>query len=294
MKINIQPTKTQLQKWIEIYVPEKDLFFIQEEDLPLFDEELGHALLIPRDEFFNHASYKQIQLANSYEYWNLSKEVYSVIVATENWITELPPSKKERLLQIQLKVNRGLIFPLSYFSELPLFLKENVVIEKEEKLIVMTADLWKRMSMPARDQLLRKYAQQWGEWASEETPEHLPLVVKKYANTFPTEGGSNCLAATLFAISRQEWMIHEWVHPQTFKEMLGRTHRLIQTEEWIEGDVVIWQTAEGQIQHASYHIGNELFFNKNGQTFFNPWKITRFDELQAEWREYSLKTYRLQ
>lgn len=292
MRMNIQPSEIQLKKWVETYVPEKDLFFIQEEDLPLFDEELGQVLLIPKDEFFNHASYRQIQLANSYEYWNLSKEVYSVIVATENWIIELPPSKKERLLQIQLKMNRGLIFPLSYFSELPLFLEESVVIEKEKKLIVMTADLWKRMSITEREQLLRKYAQQWDEWTSEETPEHLSLVIRKYANTFPTEGGSNCLAATLFAMTRQEWIIHEWVHPNTFKEMLSRTHQLVETETLIEGDVAVWQAADGQIQHASYHIGNQLFFNKNGQTFFNPWKIICFHELQVEWHQYAINIYR--
>lgn len=290
--MNIQPSETQLKKWVEQYVPEKDLFFIQEESLPLFEEEIGPVLLIPRGEFFNHASYRQIQLANSYEYWNLSKEANFVIVASENWIKELPPSKKERLLQIQLKMNRGLIFPLSYFSDIPLFLKENAVNEKEDEWIVLTADLWKRLSLPIKEHLMKKYAQQWDEWRSEETPEYLPLIIKKYANTFPTKGGSNCLAATLFAVSGQEWIIHEWVHPQTFKKKLSRTHQLVETTDLIEGDVAVWESADGQIQHASYHIGNQLFFNKNGQTFFNPWKIIHFRELQPEWSQYAINVYR--
>ena len=91
------------------------------------------------------------------------------------------------------------------------------------------------------------------------------------------------MSATLFAISQQEWMIHEWVHPKTFIEKLRRTHHLIKSEELIEGGVAVWETDEGQVQHASFHVGDELFFKKNGQTFFNPWKITDFDELQAEW-----------
>lgn len=46
------------------------------------------------------------------------------------------------------------------------------------------------------------------------------------------------------------------------------------------------------IKHASYHIGNNLFFNKNGQTFFNPWKVTHLDQLNKEWNQYKMIVYR--
>lgn len=293
MKTKIEPSETQIKKWVESYVPLKDFFFLQEEHLPLFEEESAQVLPIPKDEFFNHASYRQIQLVNSYEYWNLSKDVDYVIVAGAEWITNLAPSKKETLLAIQLKINRGLIFPVSYFSEVPDFLKENLVKNNEDEFIVLTANLWKQLPFELKEQLMKEYSQQWDEWLSEEVPEQLPLLMKKYVNTFPAEGGSNCLAATLFAISQQEWMIHEWVHPQTFAEKLSRTHSFIETDELSEGDVLVWKTVDGQIQHASYHIGNQLFFNKSGQTFFNPWKFVSFSELQAEWSQYSLNVYRL-
>lgn len=293
MKTKIEPSETQIKKWVESYVPPKDFFFLQEEHLPLFEEESAQVLLIPKDEFFNHASYRQIQLVNSYEYWGLSKDVDYVIVAGAEWITNLAPSKKETLLAIQLKMNRGLIFPVSYFSEVPDFLKENLVKNNEDEFIVLTANLWKQLPFELKEQLMKEYSRQWDEWLSEEVPEQLPLLMKKYVNTFPAEGGSNCLAATLFAISQQEWMIHEWVHPQTFAEKLSRTNSFIETDELSEGDVLVWKTVDGQIQHASYHIGNQLFFNKSGQTFFNPWKIVSFSELQAEWSQYSLNVYRL-
>lgn len=293
MKTSIQPSHYQIKKWIEQYVPVKDLFFVKQENLFLFEEEVSQVLLIPKEEFFNHASYKQIQLVNSYEYWGLSKEVEYVIVADSNWIIELAPSKKEEILQIQAKMNRGLIFPLSYFPEGSLALKGNIVRTIEGESVVLYADLWKKISFSTKARLLTKYAQQWDSWLSEEVPLHLPAMIKKYANTFPVEAGSNCLSATLFAISQQEWMIHEWIHPQTFQQKLCRTHRLIETEELIEGDVAVWETDEGQVQHASFHVGNELFFNKNGQTFFNPWKIVSFTELQAEWGQFIQKIYRI-
>lgn len=281
-----------MKKWIEQYVPAKDLFFVKEEHVSLFEEEILQALFIPKEEFFNHASYKQIQLANSYEYWNLSKEFEFVILAHANWITKIAPAKKEILLQIQVQMNRGLIFPRSYFPIGSLPLNEKGVINSEGESVVLYADLWEKLSFSAKSHLLKIYAQQWDNWVSEEAPVHLPNMIKKYANTFPIEAGSNCLSATLFAISQQEWMIHEWVHPQTFIKKLRITHHLIKSEELIEGDVAVWETDEGQIQHASFHVVNKLFFNKNGQTFFNPWKIIGFDKLQAEWSQYSLKLYR--
>lgn len=292
MKTKIEPSGIQMKKWIENYVPAKDFFFVMEEHLPLFEKELTEVLLVPKEEFFNHASYRQIQLANSYEYWNLFKDVDYVIVASAEWVTDLLPFKKETLLTIQLKMNRGLIFPLTYFSEIPNFLKENIVKDNEDEFIVLYANLWDRLSFQIKERLMKAYSQQWDEWLSEEAPADLPSLMKKYANTFPSEGGSNCLAATIFAVSHQEWMIHEWVHPQTFIEKLQQTHRLIGTKDLLEGDVLVWKTAEGQIQHASYHIGNQLLFNKSGQTFFNPWKIVSFSELQVEWSQYSLFVYR--
>lgn len=293
MKLKIEPSEIQMQKWIKSYVPEKDFFFVMEKHLSLFEKELAEVLLIPKEEFFNHASYREIQLANSYEYWNLSNDAEHVIVADESWITKLAPSHKEALLATQLKMNRGLIFPLAYFSEVPDFLKENITKDNDDEFIVLYASLWNRLSYQIKEQLLKEYAQQWDGWLSEEVPVELPSLMKKYVNTFPADGGSNCLAATLFAVSQQEWMVHEWVHPQTFAQTLSRTHDFIEADRFSDGDVLVWKTAEGQIQHASYHIGNQLFFNKSGQTFFNPWKIVSFSELQAEWNRYSLHVYRL-
>ena len=57
-------------------------------------------------------------------------------------------------------------------------------------------------------------------------------------------------------------------------------------------DVVAWVNEEEVIQHAAYCIDGQLFFNKNGQTFFNPWKIVHYDELKKEWEKYTPRVYR--
>lgn len=293
MKTSIRPSEEQFISWIEKYVPDKDFFFVKKETLSIFETELIDVLLIPKAEFFTHATYSQIQLANSYEYWQISKEVDFVIVAEAGWITKIPKAKRDALLLSQVKMNRGLVFPLSYFSGDLLLQDADIVRENEKDMIVLYAKLWKRLSFSVKEQLLKMYSQQWDEWVSEPIPEDQPMLLQQYANTFPIKAGSNCFAATLFAFSQQEWIIHEWVHPQTFMIKVRRTHHLIEQEELLEGDIVIWESSEGTVQHASYHIGNELFFNKSGQTFFNPWKLITFSKLQAEWSPYVLKIYRL-
>jgi cell wall-associated NlpC family hydrolase len=58
------------------------------------------------------------------------------------------------------------------------------------------------------------------------------------------------------------------------------------------GDVVTWENSDGIIQHASFCIGDHLFFNKNGQTFFNAWKIVDLTELNENWDDYHMQVFR--
>jgi len=145
--------------------------------------------------------------------------------------------------------------------------------------------------------MIEAYAQNWEDWKAIAAPETLPASLRKYANTFPSESGPNCMAATLYAISTkskgQDWIIQEWIHPLTFIQSLSHANfSATTTEKFQSGDVVVWVDDAGNIQHASYHIGDHLFFNKSGQTFFNPWKIIHWDELKAEWNTCQIRIYR--
>ncbi|QFF99191.1 hypothetical protein PB01_10305 [Psychrobacillus glaciei] len=297
MKIQIQPLQEQIDLWIEKYVPEEDLFFLREEDLLNLEDYLHEILVIPKAEFFNHASYSQIQLVNSYEYWRISNDIQYVIVAQPDWITNLNLEVKLALFHIQVEMGRGLILPLSLFSipdEVPI---EYLVKQKGEQYVVLQNDMWKRLSVSNKKNAIQAYALEWDSWDSSEVPVNIPAHLKKYANSFSTEAGANCLAATIYAVSnhlkRNDWMIHEWVHQGTFIIGLKNArYSIIEEEALQEGDVVTWINDGGMIQHAAYHIGEHLFFNKNGQTFFNPWKIIHWKELNEEWNAYTYRIYR--
>jgi len=296
MNIQLHPTREQIARWISAYVPEKDFFFMKEEDLSYFKNYLYETLVIPKDEFFNHASFRQIQFANSYEYWNISKEIEIVIVAQSDWIYKLEPKEIEMLLLLQVEVGRGLIVPTELIFDLTIIPKEHIV-KKDKKLhVVLQHDMWNKLPVTAKEQFIKSYALEWDSWNSIEVPAETPAHLKKYANTFSTVSGANCLAATLYAIStspiKQEWIIHEWIHQQTFIKGIEHAGYVKTNDEFQDGDVVTWVNEAGIIQHASYYLGNNLLFNKNGQTFFNPWKIVHWDELKDEWKRYSVQSYR--
>ncbi|CAN7279308.1 hypothetical protein [Rossellomorea sp. LjRoot5] len=293
MKRKIQPTPDTMKKWIKMYVPNKDLFFLPESNLASFKEYLSNVLVVPHEEFKNHSSYKQVQLANSFEYWNLSKDVDYVLVTPPGWVNHLPVEKKIELFQIQVAVGRGLIHPTSDFSVDISFLRNNVVEVNGEKYLVLHKAIWEDLSYTRKEDLITDIAQQWEEWTCYDVPTQTSPHLLRFANTFSSRAGSNCLSATLFAITQQEWMIHEWVHPQTFLQSLeNENYHLITSEDIRAGDVLTWENADGIIQHASYCIDGHFFFNKRGQTFFNAWSIVHSDDLKEDWGHYPMKIFR--
>ncbi|QFT89597.1 hypothetical protein FIU87_13130 [Bacillus sp. THAF10] len=267
---------------------------MKDEDLIILKKHLETVLIVPKEEFFAHASYKQIQLVNSYEYWRIAKEVQQVVVAHPSWYPSLPKPIKNSLNCSQLEVNRGLILPLSLIINKEYIPKENILERNKKPFIVLQRQMWEELSYSMKINIVEKLAAEKDSWECYELPAGAPAHLRKYANTFPLESGSNCLSATLFAISAQEWLIHEWVHPQTFLEGLKNANYVMQNdvEEVYVGDVVVWKDSSENIQHASYHIGDQMYFNKDGQTFFNPWKIVSSREVNEEWKDFNRSIYR--
>ncbi|WP_026695682.1 hypothetical protein [Peribacillus kribbensis] len=291
--VDITPTNEQLERWVERFVPEKDLFFLDKVELSKIKDELNEVLVIPKKEFFNHPSYRQIELLNSYTYWNIASKTQYVIVAPPSWIKNLEKQKKRKILHNQISIGRGLIFPLSFFSNSSIP-QDHIFVDEGKEVVVLQYDIWNELPYSIKVNAIKAYARLWDSWTCCDIPIRIPEHIRKYANNFSIVSGSNCLAATLFAITKQEWMINEWIHPATFKEGLERANYSLVNDEIKNGDVITWVNEDGVIQHSSYYIGNNLLFNKNGQTFFNPWKIITWRELNEEWNHYEKKIYRAQ
>ncbi|MGM9919791.1 MAG: hypothetical protein ACI33O_00990 [Bhargavaea sp.] len=292
MAVTIKPASVQMEAWIDQFVPEKDLFFVNASLLEELDLYLDEVLVMPRKEFSAHSAYSQIQMNNSYMYWTLSEHATSVLVAQPDWLEQLPGKERRTLLFNQCRMGKGMIFPIQLFPsaiELPV----DYVVEVEEgTFVVIRKGMWDRLPHPVKSHAIRAYAQMWDNWKAAEVPEVTPDHIRKYANRFTSIPGSNCFASALYAVTGQEWMIHEWIHPGTLMNGLRRAGYSPAEGELMPGDVITYADEGGEIQHAAYHIGNHMIFNKNGQTFFNPWKVVSLEELNGEWGQYEMRIHR--
>ena len=295
-KIALKPTREQLDIWFHTSVPDKDLFFLREEDLSVVEESLAGTLVFPREEFFTHSSYKGVQMVSSYMYWTVAREMAFVIVATPQWLVRLNPEKRGFLLNRQVELCSGLTVPLSLLTNSSM-IPEDYIVEKDgEQLAVIRRAMWGDLPREVKEEIISKPYQQYDSWSGQPIPATTPSHLLPYVNTFAAASGANCLAAVLYAIStypeEDEWLIHEWVHPETFALQL-KSASYVKTEDHFRAtDVVVWVNEENVIQHAAYCIDGHLFFNKSGQVFTNPWKVIEWEELEQSWCHFTPVVYR--
>ena len=191
-----------------------------------------------------------------------------------------------------MQSERGLVLPVTFIHEIDKIPSSYVL----NGHVIIQRSMWEKLDGSIKEQLLTTMVYEWWDKGEcEESPTSLPSFLKPFANTFGHFQGANCLAAVLFSISKgkQEWFIYEWIHQKTFLEKLNQYHY----EEYLgegldQGDIVIWKDENAIIQHAAYHIGEELYFNKHGQTMFNPWKIISKEQLYKEWEQLTPVKYR--
>lgn len=288
--IEIMPSEDTIIGWVESFIPDYDLYFVDEQLLARLDHFSG-LLLIPREEFNVHPIYREISSANAYTYWTVDQIATHVVHAPQEWLKTLSDTQRIELLTYQVKVGRGLIFSISE-QQLSSRLNRYIVQTDMGKYFVVQRSVWELMTEFERHQLMMNYAKEWDSWTVQELPSEAPDHLKKYANTFTTVAGGNCLAATLFAVTEADWVLTQWVHPKTFLETLAYASYVEVDAIAMKGDVLTFWDDAGRLQHATYRIDDKLFFNKNGQTMFNPWKVIDETELFAAWGTLTTKTYR--
>lgn len=289
-RLLLSPSDGVMNKWLKSFVPGHDLYFIDERLLSRIELVSG-ILLMPREEFSQHPTYRDISIANAYTYWTIDQIATHVIHAPVAWLKSLADDLRYELLTFQATVGRGLVFHLTG-DEVDREWEPYVVNLTGERHLVLQQEVWILMTDFERRRLVLNYAKEWDSWEAHELPRESGSHLKKYANSFSTVSGSNCLAATLFAVTKADWILTQWVHPQTFLQTLAQSSYVEVDVETKAGDVLTFWDDAGRLQHATYRIDDTLFFNKNGQTIFNPWKVIDETELFAAWGTYTVKTYR--
>lgn len=173
-------------------------------------------------------------------------------------------------------------------------LSNEAIVEKDGMhVIVLHPQNWIELDIEMRHSLLLDYAKEWNRWEGEPGDDSIASHLADNANRFPIQEGSNCLAATLFAVTGNEQIVHQWVHPETFLQTLKRSgYETVKDDEPRSNDVLTYWNDQGQLVHASYCVRQGLYFNKHGQVRFNPWKLINHDELMEHWGAYRLQIER--
>ena len=302
----IHLSQGKLEKWEESFVPESDLFFFREQDQHLIKEIGINCLIFSREEFMWHPKYAAIAYASSYSFWTLAEDIKTVVVLPHRVFPTLKDSTKIEILQIQKQVGRGLIFEARKFEGIlrepaKKQLEPYEFVSNDRQYIAIQKEIWTQLPKSLKSDLLNRIA------LDHDTPgitdPYVPQesVTSSYVITYPIEHDANSLSSTLYAAAsisagvKLDWIMKEWVHPVTFingLKQIGYKEAPLSIDAVYPHDILIWKDDQERIVHASFHLDRQYFFNKNGQNFFNPWKVVHMRELEDQWGKHTVHVYR--
>ncbi|MGE7884889.1 hypothetical protein [Bacillus sp. NPDC094077] len=67
---------------------------------------------------------------------------------------------------------------------------------------------------------------------------------------------------------------------------------LVSIDSLLPSDILVWKNENNKVIHASFHVGDGYFFNKDGQSFFNPWQLVHMENLLITWWKERIEVYR--
>lgn len=231
-----------------------DLFFINEPFLDAHRSQLKHCLIIPMEEFTGHSSYRTVHSASNHSLWLVRCDL--VIVTEGGWYEAQPAAFQQALFQET--ASNGSTF-----------------VDGQRPI---TINYWEGLSAEEQRALIQKD----DEPPCAPYPERLAGYehLKAYHGVFPSEHGANCFASVLYAISRNAFIIHEWVHQKTFMLFLQNAGYQRVDGKAFRADDVICFLDEGKLVHACYAVSETHCFNKNGQTFWEACSIVEIDSIR--------------
>lgn len=279
--IKITPDEAVLIEWVGDFKFDHDVFYLTEDSPASFQNHLNDAVIYTKKDFFKHTLANDIKYINNYEFWLMDAAATHIIVARNGWFETLPPKLKHRLLALQLELNRGFIYPGEVLSRYTF-----------KNKTILTSNLVDQLSHRQKAEILLSGVEEEEDDIAVRIKEKMPQHIKSVANSFSAVHGSNCFGATLFAMTKNEKYLPEWVHQKPFLAGLKNNSYKLASVEARQDDVIVWADDKGTVRHACYYLGNGLYFNKSGQKIYNPWKIVSWREMNDDWGHYGYSIYR--
>ncbi|RAI82660.1 hypothetical protein BFS35_002950 [Macrococcoides goetzii] len=243
---------------------EFDFFFISEAFLNQHQHYLINTLVVPKEEFKKNSSLSNVVNNSMYQTWHLTYEF--VIVAEPGWYESIESTLKDALKKEMIDNGTQLI--------------------NDDRLI--TSAYWDMLS---RNEQI-SFIQQFNDEPSKTDITLFSSISHLTAlhNKFPENHGANCLSATLYALTKNPCILEQWVHQETFMPFLNRLGYKEVESSFSSGDIICFYY-DDLLTHACYAIDDEYVFNKQGQTFWKPWTIERFETIQNNRSENKIRFF---
>jgi len=293
--MKIKATRTDFEKWIDCVPLQGDLLFLSKECAEVLE---AHSFSVnSRSEIKTHIE----------SLWGLNSCTwYCYALARADYWIWLPLGTLETL-------ERALIIKLAEEQisfGVPTVLKAILPSELKGKLLELpigswiTSSSWSRLSKEEQVSTIQLWSIQneINEYDSIEL-ESLPgqawaelsrIGFDTLVNRFQKISGPNCFAAVAGAIAfddRHSLSI-QWLHwPHLEERLIGYKYEVVELATPKVGDVLIFRENDMPV-HASYFIGDGLYFEKPGQDFFEPYRIQEFEKWRDDWPRATLSLFR--
>ncbi|WP_054251766.1 hypothetical protein [Neofamilia massiliensis] len=248
----------------------EDLFFISENFYKENTNKLKNQLVLPADDFFNSYKYGTVNNISNHEVWNI--DFAYVIIAKVDWFENQNEDFRKSLSAETIKNGDGLVY-------------------KDE---ILTKNRWTNLDQKAKEDFFKSQD-------DEKVQTNLDAIkgfenLKKYHNHFPKSHGANCFASVLYAISKNEALIDEWIFADTFLLFLQANgyEKILQIkslDQVKEADVLVLYI-DGKLIHAFYCIDEKVCFNKFGQTMHEQWALLPITDVLKEFEGSKWTIYR--
>ncbi len=270
----VTPTPEIIRRWADELIP-CDVWYW--DDTPL-DLDLSGCEVLARAAYRSHPIYNTIRFMNAYHEWKMPAEVAQVIVSDPAWIEHLSTADRRRVLQKQVDLKRGLMFPVIWFGEPSAQLQESVVADQ----VVLGQAIWSSLPIAIQRQALLAEQRRCDEVDCLPIPDVAPPHVRAIANTFSPHEGTNCFAITAYGANADPALLSTWLTVSPIDVVAPLGYHQVPDVEPRADDIVILEL-DGRVVHAVWCVAHDRFLNKNAQSWFAPIRIVDRKMLDAEW-----------
>lgn len=242
-----------------------DLFFISNAFFDKHRDKLLNTIVVPKEDFKKNSSLSNVIHNSQHQTWALSYDY--VIFAEPGWYESLNDE-----LRNAIKVE---------------MIQSGYEMIHDNHLV--TSNYWRRLSNEVQQAFIHQFDDDLSD-TKVDAFQQFPHLVKLH-NKFPNEHGSNCLSATIYAITKQRYILNHWMHQATFLFYLDRLDYQQVEDSFQSGDVICFYHKDS-LTHASYALDDTYIFNKQGQTYWEPWTIERFSTIYGNRDEKEVRVFR--